>query len=477
MPVLFQNFRANHYSRRHTVYSKIKRVTNNGYDTSNDFFGNNFTGNISGVNDNSKDFFSSGCYDIIFFDGKLVACGNNATEDNRSNLSTFLYSTDNGVSWTFGNGTFQTYPNVGSVGLKFIISDNTTLYCMGYINTLMKTTDGINWSVVTSIPNNIYTPESMASNGEGDILITGNENNQSATAVLAISIDDAGSFQTMQNVPNTASTMQVFYTQDFFYLYVTYYDAPTDATTYRMFTFNIETTQNINDIYDFNNWDDITANFTDSSNNPNWTGGSSINIYYLNNKTFINMTRYSLNINALYCSTNGEDFQQVTGISENAQLNQIRYNSTNSTYYACANSVSISASFDYFMYSSSDGTSWTGIISTTNFSADYGLTVPVTGFDDFIVDTNGFKLFISYTTDEGDTIYTAGFINTNLTGNILPGGSTILENMFISKIFSHNNYILVPFGNGGYSNANNTIYYQGPNDNGLKPTEHQDDTN
>ena len=99
MPVLFQDFRANHYSRRHTVYSKIKRVTDNGYDTSNDFFGNNFTGNILGLTDDSKDFFSSSCNDIISFTDNnnntiLVACGQNTSNDKRSPLSTFLYSTD-----------------------------------------------------------------------------------------------------------------------------------------------------------------------------------------------------------------------------------------------------------------------------------------------------------------------------------------------------------------------------------------------
>ena len=389
------------------------------------------------------------------------------TGDTRSNLSTFLYSTDNGVSWTFGNGTFQSDANVGAFGLKFITSDNTTLYCMGYVDILMKTTDGINWNVVTSIPNNLNEPVSIASNGEGDILITGLSYNLNGL-VVSISIDDGTSFQNMQNLPTNAYEAYVFYTQDIFYLYVL------GGTSSTMYMFNMET-QNVNDITDFNNWNDITPNFTDSSNNPSFIGGGGILMFYENDTAFVRMTNYDTpSQHVLYSSTDGENFQEVTGLGGNEKVNQIRYNSTNSTYYACVSQLDSSQSIDYLMYSSSDGTSWTGIISSDNFITETA-TQGVEGIRDFVVEANGFKLFTSY--NIYDVNYSVGFINTDLTGIALDSSDPIvLIEMYLNKIFLYNNYILTIFSQSDTSNGN-TIFYQGPNDTTLQETEHQDDTN
>ena len=93
MPVLLKNYRVNDYSRRMTVYSKLKRITDSGFDTSNDYFSEGFT-RLLGINNESltKDYFSSQCNDIIYVSSLNIhiACGVNWYRDTRSTSSTFL---------------------------------------------------------------------------------------------------------------------------------------------------------------------------------------------------------------------------------------------------------------------------------------------------------------------------------------------------------------------------------------------------
>jgi len=418
MPVLFQNFRANHYSRRHTVYSKIKRVTDNGYDTSNDFFGNNFTGNILGVNDNSKDFFSGNCNDIISFNNMLVACGQNKSNDSRTNLSTFLYSTDDGVSWAFGTGAFPDFPG-GEPGRGFnFLSCNNTLFCTGNGGTydnrvlVMKSTDGITWSNALTGGDQppLFFKNTYATNGLDTILICKFSTIQDVEIQISTNGGTTFSQLTISNINNESiDNCNVYYIDNKFYALIS-----TVSNNYFLYS---------------------TDNGSSWSSINGVTGIMDVsNMFYTNGFTFLFLN------NVLYDSTDGINFQSITLPITVDSMYNITY--ITDTYYLVS---------DTGVLKLTDG--------TTNWNTLYTNESIVAGY----VDSSGISLATTAQI----------FINIQFDGTIPSPSLEFFNNPNINIITKGSSNILV----GLYtdSSGDNTIYYQGPNDTSLQATEHQDD--
>jgi len=436
MPILFQDFRANNYSRRHTVYSKIKRVTDNGYDTSNDFFGNNFTGNLLGLTDDSKDFFSSNCNDIISFSGKLVACGQNTSNDKRSTLSTFLYSTDDGVSWAFGTGTF---PDISStdigVGNKFLVSNNT-LFCIGIGSpvttnrtSIMTSTDGVTWTTLSTPGIQLNTDNNgSVTNGTGTLLVT----DVSSNRTIMSSVNNGGTFSVVSSIQTLINNEII-----------------NDSTLYycnNMFYAQIQTTQT------------TTQNlyFLNSSDGINWSAINGITIdpdysimFSANGITFL-----FNDINVLYYSTNGTTFQATSLQLTQDFVLHLTYNA--GTYYIITYLKVIS---------STDGITWNIL---------YYPSDPNEFIYDGYVDTDSIKLVIG---GEITNIF-SGLRKINFDGSVSFSPTTTYPADNINKIYKGSSNIIVGSSladNSTDSSGDNTIYYQGPNDTSLQATEHQDD--
>jgi len=483
MPVLFQDFRANHYSRRHTVYSKIKRVTNNGYDTSNDFFGNNFTGNILGLTNDSKDFFSSGCNDIIYSSdfNALIACGYNAPGDNRSNLSTFMYSTNNGVSWAFAKDTFPNQSNTGGYAITLAISDGE-VFCGGTGGTtgnfvsLMKTSDGDNWDAVTSCTLREVT--SIAASGDGEILVSGTDT--SDVLKLLLSVDNGVTFTEINyatQLSNPAYTGPVYYINNSFYF------APTQGDGNAL-VFTITGANALNNGTDINNWTNITGNFSDANGTINLTGFNTTMYYDSDNgNTFILFGGQTSHY--VFYSTDGLQFIDIPlNDTDILQATKIIYVPSTGTYYlGVVHQADINNSANYsIMYSSpaSDLSGWYVTLNTyvvTN-NVDRLKDIPVNGVYDFYLESNTLYLVVTNVVERQGLPFTEyrGLVKYDLVSGLM---NTVVKNIGndVTKMIYSNPNLLVSVSGSQYESSNDTIYYQGPNDTTLQETEHKDDTN
>jgi len=489
MPVLFQNFRANHYSRRHTVYSKIKRVTDNGYDTSNDFFGNNFTGNLLGLNDNSKDFFSNSCSDIIYSSelDALIACGANVNGDSRSNLSTFMYSTNNGVSWAFAKDTFPAQSNgYNGAGEILAISDGV-LFCGGTGGTagnfvsLMKSSDGDNWQATSCSLSRVM---SMATSGDGEILVWGQDSSYSHK--LLLSTDNGDTFNeinydtVLTSLP--VSVGSVYHINNLFYFIVT-------QNTGAVAVFTISITDANTGGTDISNWTDITGNFSGANGNITLEGYNT-SMYYDgdNENTFMLFGGTS---HFVFYSTDGSNFTDLP--LDNPHIKQARKivyvppsdGTTVGTYYLgiVYPENTLEPGNYTFMYSSpTDNINWSNFLNTNDINSNVDSLKNIkniSGVYDFYLEANTLYLVVTngVTTRGNHQGYEYhGLIELDLVSGL--NNNPVDKTGTVSKmIYSNPNLIVAVTSSSERFTNDDTIYYQGPNDTSLQETEHQDDTN
>jgi len=485
MPVLFQDFRANTYSRRHTVYSKIKRVTRDGYYTSNDFFGNNFTSNLLGLNDNSKDFFSNSCRDVIYSSDldALIACGANAEGDKRNNLSTFMYSTDHGVSWAFAKDSFPSLGQYNGSGSYLVISDSE-IFCggsggesLGNYVSLMKSSDGDNWTPVTACT--LDEVLSMTTSGYGQILVWGLAN--ATPTKLLLSTNNGDTF----NEVNVASILTddirnilLYHINNSFYAVITL-----NNLSIVVLTISVANANTGGD--DINNWTNITSNFEDGAGNPITLTGYSTSMYHdvVNNNTFI---LFGGGSNFIFYSTDGLNFIRTLVDTNIKAATKIVYSPTDTSYYlAVAYPESDTEPGNYtIMYKclATDISSFVPYINThdINLKVTSLKDVIINSVTDFYLGTNTINLVVANgfkRHDNNDYQYEYyGLVNVDIaTGTINNTVQTKIDN--VSKLIYNNPNLLVCTESSSQRFTNNdTIYYQGPSSTSLQETEHSADT-
>ena len=469
MPVLLKDYRCNNFSGRRTVYSKFKSITTRGFDTSNDLFAGGNFGILQGLNDNSKDYFSLECNDIIKFNNLYVACGANSSTDNRTRLSTFLYSDNGGVSWTFSNDTFES----GDYGLVLIVSkDNNninTLFCggsgtdsNGNLYGLMSSTDGINWETVTPIT--FSKIDDMATNGSQEIVAVG-WNTEYTNRILQYSTDSGGNWTSVSNISiNPGDIVKIVYANDRFYVGVADYNNGSTLTVYTSTSSNLT------------NWTPVTFN---DSTNASITSLSAYlsGVYYssVNNSDLyiLYLGSYRSSVTGVFYSSDGVTFTASTGITfSNASVTNVTYNDTDndSNFYLSVHYYNSPISPDTpIMYNSSNGESWTGIITSNKLSSGLPSSISsstVTGISQFFIQDSAIVACGSY----GDAS-AFGLVSIALPHyTVTSYGTSIALNGGVTKLF-HDDAILV--GVYEYSISDNTIYYFDGTQ--LVATEHQED--
>ena len=472
MPVLLNNYRRNDFSKRCTVYSKLKRITTRGFDTSNDYYAGGNFGILQGLNDNSKDYFSLECNDIIKFGDLYVACGQNAYNDQRKGLSTFLYSKDDGVSWIFSNDTFGTYEGYLGYGKVLIVSNNTLFCGGGGIDSngnrygLMSSTDGKTWETVNSLPiDEIY---SMATNGSGEIVAYGFNSPSNLTQPAQYSIDNGITWNPVPNITITPGndTVKIVYANDKFYIGTTDYN--TNALT-------------VYTSIDLTNWSTVTLK--DSENNSITQLPADLNGVYYSSANNLDIyilyltTGDDSNIQPVFYSSDGVTFTASTGITfSNANVTNVTYNDNDndSSFYLSVsyNDNQVSQGTPIMYKSTDDGKSWAGISTITDLSSGLPSTISgdVTGISQFFIKDS--------TTIIACGIYEAalpfGLVSISLSDYTVSsyGKSIVLDNG-VTKLFHEDGTILV--GVFKYPTADNTIYYYDDTSRKLVATEHQDD--
>jgi len=471
MPLLLKDFRVNDFSGRRTVYSKIKRITDSGFDTSNDYFSKNFT-KLLGINNESltKDYFSSSCHDILYVSklGIHVACGNNWYRDTRSRASTFLYSEDNGVSWTFSDDTFEFQGGFTGSATGLILS-NDTIFCSGIGGTLanpqalMSSVDGKNWTNV-STPFNIITK--MSTDGSGTIIVAGT-NNSSGETVVCISVDNGTTWTDLTHLTsfsNITDIIPIFSNDRFFIGFYT-------------------TTSNSAEIYtsvNLTSWTQVT--FTDGTTNitPQLSGilngvyySSVINRYIL----YLGFNWDKAGYAPAYYSDDGINFTVSGGINEQV------YDVTNVSYDDSANSFYLSVKYPIslpnpdgltIMYKSPDGEAWQSFLTGDSVVPGFK---NILGISQFYIDNSGdiHAIGVYGRVSAGDnTYFSTGLINITINAYINKPDPILLDGETCSKLLYNNSTFLVgmQYGTSRLSIAN-SIYYT--NDSLiLQPTEHQD---
>jgi hypothetical protein len=463
MPVLLNNYRCNNFSGRRTVYSKLKRITDTGFDTSNDFFAEGNFSRLQGLNDNSKDYFSFVCSDIIKFNngtGDLyVACGANSYTDNRTRLSTFLYSEGDGVSWTFSNDTFG-YGGGVPAGLVLIVSNNT-LFCGGSgIDSngnrygLMSSTNGKTWEKVNS-PSVFSQVSSMATNRSGKIVAVGYDTTLD-NQIIQYSINNGVTWTQVQNISIAYSnTVNTFYAHDTFFIGVT--EDNDNLTVYKS--------------NDLTTWTTVTLK--DSENNSITQLPADLNgVYYSSSKYILYLSIVvDSNIQPVFYSTDGSTFTTSTGINLNpGGVTNVTYNDNDSNFYLSVHYYNSPISPDTpIMYKSANGETWTGIITSTNLPD--GLSSDLAGI---------LRFFIQDSTNVAWGIYVTssslfGLVSIALSDYTVSsyGTSIALNDGVVTKLFHDEDSGAILVGVYGDDITDNTIYYYDGTQ--LVATEHQED--
>jgi hypothetical protein len=486
MPVLLKNYRVNDYSRRMTVYSKLKRITDSGFDTSNDYFSEGFT-RLLGINNESltKDYFSSQCNDIIYVSGLNlhIACGTNWWKDTRSKSSTFLYSEDNGVSWTFSTDTFEPLGNDFLGAGSVLIFSNSIIFCGGTggapVNRkcLMKSSDGKNWTNVSCPLLSIYN---MVTDGSGKILVSGP--NQSGKIDVLMSQDNGITWQTISDF-TSATSGETVYSADVIFINNRYYIG--------IYLYNGICT--ILTSADLNTWTDISGNFT--ANSTLITIIDMLSSVYYDNGVYILCLELAKvrNYPPVFHSSDGINFVGSTGISNRVSYaSNVIYNSNDSIFYLSAQypadlNNSSSLNIQYFsslniMYFSTDGATWTPLLNNdaiTNLPSSISNYI-VLGISHFYIDNSTNSIYAiglySRVYAGNPTYFSFGLLNIDLDGTIIGDDPIALNGETCNKLFINNSSVLVGMGYGTAKlSLVNSIYYALSPDVTLLPTEHADD--
>lgn len=458
MPVLLKDYRCNDFSKRVTVYSKLKRITTRGFDTSNDFFAGGNFGILQGLNDNSKNYFSLRCNDIIEFKGIYVACGQHASTDPRKELSTFLYSVDKGVSWTFANDTF----GGGGKGQVLIVSDNI-LFCGGkgsdddgttYYG-LMKSTNGKTWTKVTSPFSEIT---SMATVGSGEIVAVGMDTTNT-NQIVRYSINNGSPWDLDPAISITKDdTVTTFHANDRFYIGVSQINS--SLTVYTSLTA-------------LTSWS--TVPLTDINSTPITFAAHLNGVYYSSGQYILYLGTVGLNnIPPVFYSSTGDNFTACRDINiSDVDVKNVAYNVADSRFYL---SVSYSnfplSSGTPIMYTSSDGESWGKIIDNNHLFSVLPSSLNsdgVTGISQFFIVEDLIVAVGSYKNINSFGLVPISSIVHAVTNVIRP----IVLNGGVTKLLYDEDSLMI----GVFENttSDNTIYYYDETQLKLAVTEHHGD--